>query len=130
MAKPATAKTTFMHRHPTVFDEDILKTWWLMMEEGISDGILQSGEDYLIQDGMLFLSFGPLHNAYVRRVVEKGLRRELLLSPPQMRKLLTCQREYLYDLRKRMSEDVNVRTMVLLWNKQVRLPPRKLRKVG
>lgn len=118
-------------RIPTLFDERIIATWWQLMEEGIANGVLASGADYLIEGDQLFLHFESVHQAYVRRLVETKGPRELLLPPPQMRRVLSGQKDFLYTTRKRMGgEDWNVRAMVFLWNKQVRLPARKLRKVG
>ena len=96
----------------------------------IRDGVLQSGVDYLVENDFLYLSFTNIHTAYIRHIVKNSKPREWLLQPNAMRKLLMLEKDYVYDIRKRLSEKVNVHVMVFIWNKQVRLPRGKLRKVG
>lgn len=114
----------------TIFDEEIIRAWWKLMEEGIHDGIIQSGTDYLVIDALFYVSFHQVYEAYLQRFLKADLSRELLLPPPQMRKALLLQKDFLFENRKRLGPTVNVRALVFRWNRQVRLPARKLRKVS
>lgn len=113
-----------------LFDDAIRKAWWDTTTELIKDGLLKSGTDYLIENDFLYISFTNIHMEYIRHLVKQGKPREWIVVPGEMRRLLIREPDYVYDIRKRLSDTVNVRVMVFLWNKQVRLPGRKLRKVS
>ena len=114
-----------------IFPQLFYFTLPLLMGNLLHDGQLREGQDLLVIDGKLFLSFKQAYDCYLDRFMAANLNRSLLLSAPLMRKRLSEDDTFLYSQKRRLAPGRGpIHCMVWRWNNQVRLPPAKLRKVN
>lgn len=108
-----------------LFTETIRKGWWQVLNDLLKSELLISGTHYLVEDDRMYISFTPVFNLFVNHIRLTGQTADLLVPPVYMRKALLTEDGFLYQQRKRLSDRVNVNTLVFVWNNQLR-PPGKL----
>jgi hypothetical protein len=108
-----------------LFTETIRKGWWQVLNDLLKYELLKSGVHYLVEDDRLYVSFTPVFTLFVNYIRLTNQRADLLVPSVYIRKALIIEDGFLYQQRKRMSDTVNVNTLVFVWNNQLR-PPGKL----